>query len=169
MMIRSQVARALGAACLLMVAATACAADSTDTSPPQRVPTTTAAEAGTTMPSRDDRTAAVPPEAVPADEGATIGAAVPDDLLEMVVSDAAVLAAVDGGEVRTLTAQAMTWSDGSLGCAAPGEIYTQEPVAGYWVVLEAGGVAYDYRVTDRGAFKLCTSPLPAPGDTTPTS
>lgn len=47
------------------------------------------------------------------------------------------------------------WNDGSLGCALPGETYTQAPVSGYWVVLEHAGTTYDYRTSGSGFFKLC--------------
>jgi hypothetical protein len=28
-------------------------------------------------------------------------------------------------------------------------------INGYWEVVEAEGVAYDYRVSDKGSFELC--------------
>jgi hypothetical protein len=51
--------------------------------------------------------------------------------------------------------QAVTWSDGSLGCPQPGVFYTQALVPGYWVVLQVGDQEYDYRASERGHFVLC--------------
>ena len=77
--------------------------------------------------------------------------------LAPVIEAAASRAGVDVAEVRVLTAQAMVWSDGSLDCPQPGEVYTQAPVPGYWVVVEGPGAAFNYRLTERGAFRLCTN------------
>ena len=52
----------------------------------------------------------------------------------------------------------MTWSDGSLGCPRPGQVYTQALVPGYQVVLEVEGRQYDYRATERGYYVLCELP-----------
>jgi hypothetical protein len=107
-----------------------------DTSLPQRVPTT--------MP------------------GSGVIGEVPDELLALVVDDAAARAGVDVADVTVLTAQEMLWDDGSLGCPAAGETYTDAPVAGFWVVVEAASAAFDYRLTDGGTFRLCTNPFGAP-------
>ena len=54
-----------------------------------------------------------------------------------------------------VSAQAVTWNDGSLGCPEPGQAYTQAVVEGYQVVLEVGGERYDYRVGTGATIKLC--------------
>jgi hypothetical protein len=61
-------------------------------------------------------------------------------------------------------ATAVTWNDGALGCAQPGQAYTQAIVRGYQLILEVEGRRYDYRVTEQGYFLLCELPmlLPAP-------
>jgi hypothetical protein len=122
------------------------------------------------VPDRSDRDLSNLPERVPIEDGGTtVTGEVPPELLEPVVADAASRAGVDASAVAVITAQEMMWPDGSLGCAEPGGIYTQAVVPGYWVVVEAGGDAYDYRLDDRGFFKLCTSPLPGSGDSVPDS
>ena len=78
-------------------------------------------------------------------------------------------AGVDPADVTVITGQEMIWPDGSLGCAEPGGIYTQALVPGYWVIVEAGGAAYDYRLSDKGNFRLCESPFGGPGTTVPSS
>ena len=54
-----------------------------------------------------------------------------------------------------MSAQAVTWNDGSLGCPEPGQAYTQALVDGYQVVLEVDGDRYDYRVGNGASVKLC--------------
>ena len=54
-----------------------------------------------------------------------------------------------------VSAEAVTWNDGSLGCPQPGQAYTQAIVDGYQVVLEVGGERYDYRVGSGASVKLC--------------
>ncbi|WP_292865412.1 hypothetical protein [Microbacterium sp.] len=60
-------------------------------------------------------------------------------------------------ETPTLvSAEAVTFSDSSLGCASPGQSYTQALVEGLRVVVTAGGQTYDYRFGSGDAPKLCT-------------
>ncbi|HWH37460.1 MAG TPA: hypothetical protein VNT28_06765 [Candidatus Limnocylindrales bacterium] len=80
---------------------------------------------------------------------------VPQDLFAEMVEQAAAVAGVSIAEVSVDRAQAVTWSDGSLGCPEPGQMYTQALVDGYWVVLRAGGQEYDFRASQRGEVKLC--------------
>ena len=46
-------------------------------------------------------------------------------------------------------AESVVWNDGSLGCPEPGMEYTQALINGYWVVIEAAGQTYDFRVDAR--------------------
>lgn len=87
---------------------------------------------------------------------------VPAELLDEVTADARQRAGGSRQDVQVTRAEAVTWSDGSLGCPEPGMSYTQALVNGYWVELEVAGEAFDYRLNHRGAFKLCTSPTPKP-------
>jgi len=124
----------------------------------------------TTVPDRADREPANPPEQVPPGSGgATVTGEVPQAYLAAVIQDAAARAGVDPADVTVITGQEMIWPDGSLGCAEPGGIYTQALVPGYWVIVEAGGAAYDYRLSDKGNFRLCESPFGGPGTTVPSS
>jgi len=54
--------------------------------------------------------------------------------------------------------EAVTWSDGALGCPRFGELYPQLPTQGFWIVFEIEGRQYDYRVDSRGRFRLCENP-----------
>jgi hypothetical protein len=80
---------------------------------------------------------------------------VPQAMLESILKEAAALAKVDRREIKIVRAESVVWSDGSLGCPEPGMMYTQALVNGYWVVIEAGGQKYDFRVGRDGSFRLC--------------
>lgn len=47
------------------------------------------------------------------------------------------------------------FSDASLGCPQPDQMYAQVITPGYQVVLEAQGQEYDYRLTDQDNVILC--------------
>lgn len=54
-----------------------------------------------------------------------------------------------------VTAKAMTFNDGSLGCPKPGQAYTQALVDGYQIVVEVDGARYDYRSPGGDSVRLC--------------
>ena len=56
---------------------------------------------------------------------------------------------------EVVSAEAVTWNDGSLGCPEPGQAYTQALVDGYQVILEVDGDRYDYRVGNAASVRLC--------------
>ena len=90
----------------------------------------------------------------------TPSGAVPDDLLADVLAQAADRAGVDASEARIVTAEAVTWSDGSLGCPEPGMAYTQALVPGYRVVVEVEGVERHFHASESGDFRACDDPQP---------
>jgi hypothetical protein len=57
--------------------------------------------------------------------------------------------------VELVSARAVTWNDGSLGCPKPGSSYTQALVAGMQVVVSAEGRRYDYRFGTSDSPRLC--------------
>lgn len=59
-------------------------------------------------------------------------------------------------EPELVTAEAVTFSDGSLGCATPGQSYTQAQVDGMRVVVTADGQSFDYRFGTGDSPTLCT-------------
>jgi hypothetical protein len=92
---------------------------------------------------------------------------VPGDLLDEIMADLANKEGLGLQSIEVIRAEAVTWNDGSLGCPQPGMMYTQALVDGYWVILQAEGIDYDYRVSDTGYFILCEGrgmlPIPPPG------
>ena len=89
------------------------------------------------------------PEPLPAATGE-----VPMDLLEAILADARSRLSTEAS-ITVVRDQAVTWSDGSLGCPEPGMMYTQALVSGYWVILDADGQTLDYRAGSSGGFKYC--------------
>lgn len=90
---------------------------------------------------------------------------VPDEIMDAILEDAVARTGLSEDQLQVERAEAVTWSDGSLGCPQPGEFYTQALVDGYWVELSGPEVWLDYRVDDRGNFKLCENQLESSGDT----
>jgi hypothetical protein len=108
--------------------------------------------------SRETRPAPKMPERVPTDPvspSAPVTGETPLELLEAIQSDLAARSGSASEEMHLIRDQAVTWSDGSLGCPQPGVFYTQAPVNGYWVVLQVEGKEYDYRASESRYFLLC--------------
>src|SRR4030095_8763773 len=76
---------------------------------------------------------------------------VPQAILGLILTEAAALAKVARDKVAMVRAEPVVWSDGSLGCPEPGMEYTQALVNGYWVVINAAGQTYDFRVGRDGS------------------
>jgi len=85
---------------------------------------------------------------------------VPTAMLEQVVADAASGAGVDASEVQVVTAEAVTWPDGALGCPEPGMMYTQALVPGFRVVVEINGEELHFHASESGDFAFCDDPQP---------
>jgi len=98
------------------------------------------------------------PEAVPEEPQSQIVGEVPEATITAVKDDLAKKLDTSIDAVEVVMSRSVTWSDGSLGCARPGQAYTQALVPGYQVVLEVEGRQYDYRATERGYYVLCELP-----------
>jgi hypothetical protein len=80
----------------------------------------------------------------------------PSSVVDPVVAEVARLAGVPIDQVDIVSAEEVTFPDGSLGCPQPGMVYTQAMVDGYKIVAEVGGKTYDFRGTG-STFRLCTA------------
>ena len=87
----------------------------------------------------------------------------PAALVDRLRADLSRRTGVAAADILIVSARAMQWNDGSLGCPQPGMAYFQMIVDGYWVILEAQGRQYDYRTGQGGAFMLCERPPATPG------
>jgi hypothetical protein len=83
---------------------------------------------------------------------------VPAELIRAVVALAAAETNVDPASVVVVSAEPVTWKDGSLDCPRIGVMYTQGIVAGYKVVVSAAGRTLDYRWGRSGDPRLCLPP-----------
>jgi hypothetical protein len=91
----------------------------------------------------------------PAEETPPVKGEVPQGILDPILKEAAALAKVAREKLVIVRAEPVVWNDGSLGCPEPGMMYTQALINGYWVVIEAAGQTYDFRVGRGGSFRLC--------------
>jgi hypothetical protein len=76
-------------------------------------------------------------------------------LVDQAVADLATRLKIDASSIVTVSAQAMSWSDGSLGCPQPGMLYTQAMVDGAMIELSVDGTSYSYHSGASGAPFLC--------------
>ena len=90
-----------------------------------------------------------------------------DDLVAKVRADAAQAWGLGTGAALRVDATAVTWSDGGLGCPAPGQLYTQALVPGWRIVVSDGARERSYHASQRGQWLWCPpgraqAPLPGP-------
>ena len=93
------------------------------------------------------------PSQTPGGPGGTGGAA-----QEAAVADLAERLGVSAEDITVASTDAVTWRDGSLGCAAPDMMYTQALVEGTRIVLEADGQRYEYHAGGNRPAFLCEKP-----------
>jgi hypothetical protein len=85
---------------------------------------------------------------------------VPEAIMTAVYEDLNSTENISQAAIAVTKGEAIIWGDGSLGCPQPGEVYTQAPVNGYQIVLEANGRTYAYHAAESGYFILCQNSLP---------
>jgi hypothetical protein len=70
--------------------------------------------------------------------------------------------------LEDLAWEIQSFPDSSLGCPAPGEVYTEVVSDGYVIVLNYEGKIYNYRVTENGEMLvLCENITPVVVTSTP--
>lgn len=100
-------------------------------------------------------------EVMPTVAGSGVVGEVPEEMITAVYEDLTIAENISKAAITITRAEAITWSDGALGCPQPGEVYTQATVPGYWIVLEVNGRSYDYHAAESGYFVLCQDSQPA--------
>lgn len=111
-----------------------------------------------TDPAEPTRPAATtPPASTGSTEHGTIGD-VDEEMLDALMEQASEEAGVSTDEITVISAESVTWSDGSLGCPEPGMAYTQALVPGYRVVLDVAGEEIHYHAGSDGSFFACDDP-----------
>ena len=126
-----------GAGGMLLLLLTACSTGGPMTDP--TTPSSSRPPFATTTPGP------VGPSGTPADVSPEKWDALATDLAERGVA----------GEPVLVSAEAVTWPNGALGCPKPGTSYTQAVVDGMRVVVEVDGMSYDYRFGRGDAPVLC--------------
>jgi hypothetical protein len=147
----------------LLTNPSAAASNAANTSPAQTEPTATAvpvATVATTAPTTTRPMAVSPLTVVGAAEETTVAPSPIIDpalqpVVDQAVADLATRLKIDASKIRTLSAQSMSWPDGSLGCPQPGMVYTQVMVDGVLIHLSVDGTAYSYHSGGSRAPFLC--------------
>ena len=88
-----------------------------------------------------------------------------DSVIRSALSAAAAATGIAARDLQVLSAESVTWPDGSVGCPLPGMMYTQALVPGYRVRIQAGTEVLNYHATRSGNVALCPAervrpPLP---------
>jgi len=63
-------------------------------------------------------------------------------------------------EIILLDAQAVTWSNSSLGCPQPGMVYADILTPGYLILLSVNNKEYEYHAGKSSDVFLCENPTP---------
>ena len=95
------------------------------------------------------------PEDKPVTPAAPAAPVTLDSVVAAARADAARRTGLAPAALVLVDAQAVTWSDGSLGCPLPDRMYTQALVAGYRVRLRSPTELLDYHASARGVPVLC--------------
>jgi hypothetical protein len=76
-------------------------------------------------------------------------------MVDAALDDAARRTKLDRSRLEVVSAEQVTWTDGSLGCPQPDLMYTQALVPGYRIRIRAGAEGLDYHSGKRGRPVLC--------------
>lgn len=109
------------------------------------LPSTSAPTAPTPVP---PMTPAAPPPVAPTDPQLVA-------LVATARADAARRAGLPAEQFLLVSAEPVTWSDGSLGCPQPGMMYTQALAPGFRVHLRGAGRDWLYHASQRSQPVLC--------------
>lgn len=85
--------------------------------------------------------------------------------VQVALADAARRTGLGAPALKVVSAEQVTWPDGSLGCPAPGMMYSMALVPGYRIRIQAGAQQLDYHSALSGQPALCpqgraTDPVP---------
>jgi len=82
------------------------------------------------------------------------------NLIDRAKDDLSTRLEIDVSAITLLSAEAVNWSDASLGCPQPGMVYAQVITSGYLIVLEAAGVNFEYHAGRSTEVVYCKNPKP---------
>lgn len=82
--------------------------------------------------------------------------------LEMLIAqakrDLAARLSIQESDIELVKAEAVVWSDASLGCPQPEMAYIQIPFDGSLIILQAGGRQYEFHAGGKRGVFLCEQP-----------
>ena len=76
-------------------------------------------------------------------------------IIDLALADAARRSQRDASTLKVVSAEPVTWRDGSIGCPQPGRQYTQALVPGFRVRIDAGAEILEYHASRRGQPFYC--------------
>jgi hypothetical protein len=79
-------------------------------------------------------------------------------VVERSIADLAEREGVEESEITIVAVEEVTWSDGSLGCAKPGRMYTQALVEGQRITLRIGDQDFAYHAAAGKDATYCARP-----------
>lgn len=132
------------------------------------IPLLVACASGSASPGESERTSPSADIATPSPttEGPAGAGDLPNGLIDDVIALAEEETGVDRSEIEVVVAEAVTWSDGSIGCPEEGMAYTQALVPGYRVILDVDGEELAFHASEQADFQPCSSPIEPVGDGT---
>ncbi len=81
-----------------------------------------------------------------------------DEMVDAAIADLADLLSVDTDAITVVTAESVTWRDGSMGCPEPGMSYTQALVDGVRIELMVDGSSHWYHQGGSNPVRHCDDP-----------
>lgn len=78
----------------------------------------------------------------------------------LAVADLAAYTGIDPADIVVVAHEQVTWRNGSLGCAKPGDSYVQMLIEGYRIVLRAGSEEHSYHGANGQVPFRCARPDP---------
>lgn len=88
-----------------------------------------------------------------------------DERVDAAVADLAQQLDVDPATITPGELEEVTWSDGSIGCPEPDQMYTQALVPGTRLILTVDGTEHAYHGEGDGPLFYCQNPVdPVPSD-----
>lgn len=78
-----------------------------------------------------------------------------EKLVSIALADLSSRLSIDPQEVHVVSTEPQLWTDAALGCPSPREVYAQQTLPGYRLILEVNGQIYIYHTDTTGTVILC--------------
>ncbi len=76
-------------------------------------------------------------------------------MIDLASNDLAAFLKIDPSAVSLVNIEAVEWNDSSLGCAKPGQVYSQVVTSGYFMKLQGNGQIYEYHTDKNSTVMRC--------------